>query len=719
MKKYLFLLCLFSISVFAQEIPSIIFQDVEINIDGQLNEDVWSTLPEHTNFSNYYPDNGEKAKRQTFVKMFHNGKSLFVSAVYNDTTSETQISSLKRDGFYGGGDAFTIIIDPYNKQQIGYYFAANIEEAQTDALIEPLENGFLINKNWNAIWNSSTSIKGNQKYYEMEIPLKILGFDFNNPTFGIQFYKRNIKLNEWTIFKPVGSEFRLFDLRFFSPFTMENLSEIRTNKLSIIPSLTINHFAENKTNTNETSFKPSLDLQYNLSSSLKLDATVNPDFSQIEVDQQVTNLTRFAVNFPEKRNFFLENSDLFSNLGVQGVNPFYTRKIGASSNIQFGLKLSGNVGTNTRLGVLSVQTEKNKNQENNNYGAFVVKQKISSQFSATGFLINRQTTDNFKILDNYNRVVGINLNYISKNKQWNGLVNYGKSFTTNISDKNNFFNTDIWFTNKETYINLSAKKVGRNYITDVGFAPRLNIYDAKNNILIKEGFLNFNSTVELSTFPKNSKHIYSYRYFFFSNNTYLDENKKVSQSTTFFNNALFLKNSSSIYANIYHDFVNLKYGFDILRNGNYIEPNNYNFISSQVGYNSIRNKKVFYNLAFRYGSYYKGTRTRFYSNLGYHLLPTANLEISYEINKIDLNELGNKIFHLVNFSGEIFFSNKLNWTTYIQYNTQRNNLNFNSRLQWEYEPLSYVYLVVTDNYDKNIELQNWGVALKVNYRLDI
>jgi hypothetical protein len=128
---------------------------------------------------------------------------------------------------------------------------------------------------------------------------------------------------------------------------------------------------------------------------------------------------------------------------------------------------------------------------------------------------------------------------------------------------------------------------------------------------------------------------------------------------------------------------------------------------------------AYYNIAFRYGNFYNGKRTRYYTRFGYHLLPFANLETSYEINKIDLNNLGKETFHLARLTGEIFLSNKLNWTTYLQYNTRFDNFNINSRVQWEYKPLSYVYLVVTDNFNKELNQKNWGLSFKMNYRFDL
>ena len=92
--------------------------------------------------------------------------------------------------------------------------------------------------------------------------------------------------------------------------------------------------------------------------------------------------------------------------------------------------------------------------------------------------------------------------------------------------------------------------------------------------------------------------------------------------------------------------------------------------------------------------------------------------MSYQLDDLDLGELGKRTFHVARFTGEVFFNNRLNWTTFVQYSSQNENLNINSRLQWEYKPLSFVYVVVTDNYNEQLARTNWGVAVKVNHRFD-
>ena len=411
---------------------------------------------------------------------------------------------------------------------------------------------------------------------------------------------------------------------------------------------------------------------------------------------------------------------MFSNRGVFGVNPFYSRRIGADSDILFGLKLSGNVSPKTRVGVLNVQSDKNESISAQNHSALVLEQQLSKNFTTTGYLVNRQETNGFEFLDDYNRVTGINLNYKSNNNKWTGLLNYGKSFNDNISGDNSFYNAGMWFNKRGLNFRTSIKKLEENYITDLGFTPRLYNYDAVNNVTVREGYLQTSSGVEYEKFYEKSKTINSVRFLNYGANNYFDDNGTLTQSKHFLNSAVFFKNLSAIYYVIDYDHINLKYGFDPLGNGNALTPGKYNFGVLKVGYNSANNQKFRFRVSMKRGDFYTGKQTGAGLYLNYQLLPFANLEVNYDVSAIDLNELGSDTFHLSRFTGQVFLNNRLNWTTYVQYNTQRDNFNVNSRLQWEYKPLSYVYLVVTDNYntEQSFNRTNWGIACKINYRLD-
>lgn len=637
--------------------PRIAFKDVKIQLDGKLEEPVWSDLVTEGDFLNYIPNNGTLAANKTAVKMFHNGKNLYISAVYHDTSSKVQIGSLKRDDIGVSGaesDSFAIILDTYNQQQTGYFFIVNMGGTLIDALLARSGEGFRVSRSWNTVWNAKTSTQGNLKIFEVEIPLKALGYKENASEWGVMFHTRNIKLNEWTTSTPIDRNYTQFDLRFTKTFSIENLKESKASRFAITPSVTTSFFEDIRNASKETILKPSVDVQFNLSSSLKLDATINPDFSQIDVDRQITNLSRFSVFFPERRNFFLENSDLFTNLGVSGVNPFYSRRIGANSEISFGLKLSGNIAKKTRLGILNVATKEEENTAAQNYGVLVVQQQLSKRFTATGFLINRQEVDGFSFKDDYNRIVGVNVNYQSTNKRWTGLANLASSATSDISGANDFYNLGVWY-NK---INISGyagiRKVEKNYITDVGFVPRLYNYDAISQTVIREGYTQASGRISLTKFYENSKSIDRHRYLNLSNNTYWDELGDIAQSTLVLNNDLIFKDQSTLYGGVRFEHVNLKYPFDPLNKGNAIVAGTYKYVDVGGGYASADNKKLQYGGNMSYGSYYNGYKNRVSVNAQYRLMPLARLQLRYERNGIDLKELGSDTFHLARFTGEVF-----------------------------------------------------------------
>lgn len=710
-------LCFF-IAIGSAQNKSIPYIDTPLSIDGKLDESIWNELEATTNFYNYAPTDEGLAAQQTVVKFYHDGQHLYIGAVYHDDSPRVQVSSLKRDVPIGLSDGIVIILDVQNQKQGGYYFSLNGHGALVEGLVERINEGFDFSVSWNTVWKGAASVDGSDKVYEMAIPLKALNFDTKMSTFGVQVYTRDIKKNSWTIMSPVKRNYRLFDLRFTTDFVVESLPDITTSRFVVTPSLTANYQKDELADKTNTTVKPSLDVQYNVTSSLKLDATINPDFSQIDVDEQVTNLTRFALFFPERRNFFLENADLFSNLGVEGVNPFYSRRIGVRRDIQFGLKLSGNVTPRTRIGVLNVQTEEEGGLAAQNYGAVVVNQQLSSKFTTTGYIINRQAMDGFSVEGDYNRVTGANLNYKSNNNLFTGVANVGASFNDDVSKKNTFYNARLWYNKRGLAWNAGLKHVGRNYLTDVGFNPRLFNFDAINNVIVRNGYTQSTAGLEYEIFYDENHFLNNIRVLRYSNNIYLDESGDVTQLSHSFNSAFFFKSLASVYYVFNYDQIDLKYGFTPLGTDNILPLDTYNNTLLKIGYNSPNSKRFRYRANIQRGKYFGGNRTSGGVFLNYQLLPFANLELNYDINSIDFGEQGEETFHLARLSTEVFFSTKLSWTNYVQYNTQIDNLNINSRLQWEYRPLSSIFFVVTNNMDPSFEQKNWGVAFKANYRFD-
>ena len=150
--KRIVLLVVLLLGVFythAQKQDKIVFNNSTIKLDGELNEPIWTQLDVHDDFIDYMPNNGSVATKQTVVKMFHNGKKLYISAVYHDTTNKVQIGSLKRDDIGNSGansDSFVIVIDTYNQQQSGYFFIVNMGGTLVDALVSRKGDGYWLSR---------------------------------------------------------------------------------------------------------------------------------------------------------------------------------------------------------------------------------------------------------------------------------------------------------------------------------------------------------------------------------------------------------------------------------------------------------------------------------------------------------------------------------------------------------------------------------------------
>jgi hypothetical protein len=718
------LLSLLLIKTYAQESQHMMVKNEEsIKVDGDLSEHVWSTLNAYNQFYNHFPIDSGKVKNAVDVKTFHDGNTLYIGVMVIDESSEFIVRSLKRDEGYASfinGDGFAMVLDLTGEQNSGYFFAVNVKGAQTDGIISITNDRYNVDSSWNSKWQSKTTINGNKRYYEIAIPLTAIPYNVRNKYWHINLVNIDAKAPQQATLTSFSRNYSFLDLRFTAQVAVQELPVTKSSKVTLIPSIGYVQSEDLVNNYDESQFNAGLDIKYNITPSLKLDASINPDFSTIEQDDQITNLTRFDISFPERRNFFLENGDLFNNLGARGVNPFYSRIIGSDTDMQFGLKLSGNVSDKFRLGLLNAQTESTGERIGQNYTVAVGRQNISKSLTATGYLVNRQATKKDNAENNYNRVLGTNLNFISTNNKWLGQFSYGKSLTPEVSGSNNFFNTTLSYSTRKWLGSSSTSRVGENYIADVGFVPRLNNYDAVLNQSSRIGYWeNYTEIIYNNYGPSSAvrdKNEHKIRV-----NTFLNADLQLVDEEIELVNIWRYKDLSYFFLNAFFIHNNLQFPTDILRNGNPLPVDRYQTAFVRLGYVSPPSNRAFsYQNRFQYGSFYNGDRFRWELVTNYRLQPWANLSANYNLNVINLEQYGSETIHTVNFKGSVFFNNKLSWTTVAQLNTQNENLGLNTRLQWEFKPLSFAYLVISDNHSTDdFGRKNSGIALKINYWLDI
>lgn len=699
---------------------------VSPEIDGIINESEWKNAYTFDNFWDHWPSDSTLSEYQTEVKMTYDEEFIYLAVKMNDNSSDKIIQTLKRDSEneYWNSDAFAVVIDPINSKSNGYIFGLNAGGAQFDGLIAVEGSHNSIDPNWDNIWYSDISIADDHWNIEMAIPFSSLKYN-SNKEWGINFIRNDMKRNIYSTWTRFPMNFQGIDLGHTGSVIFKSLPNSSSKKFVIIPSTLGSVERDNEEGIPTTSSGNfGLDSKIAISSSLNLDLTVNPDFSQVEVDQQVTNLSRFNPYFPEKRNFFLENSDLFSNLGSGEARPIFTRKIGLKDGenvpIIMGARLSGNITENTRIGFMDVQTGQKSDITAENYAIASVQQKVFDRSSIKTFFVNRQTVNNSQFVSNdYNRVGGVEFNYLSKDGKVQGSALYHNSFSPERYTSSGFYSAGASYNSRKIYGSLFLFQMDRNYIADVGFTPRLYNYDSERDTTFRLGYKELFSRQLIKFYPKNSI-LNMYRFggmtrLFYNTANNLTEYELIGDVFLQF------KGRSWLYARYYFSMVDLPFPTKIIDSDNSLPAQRYDYNGFFARYRTSPNRKVSGFLFGGYGSFFNGTRLTVGTSVNYRIQPWGNFSVDYQLNKVELAEgYGSQDLHLVGTKTEISFSKKLFWTTFLQFNTQAENFNINSRVQWRYKPMSDIYFVVTNNYNSyNFSQKDLMFVLKLSYWLNV
>jgi hypothetical protein len=317
-------------------------------IDGKDDEAAWLTADSATQFKQTFPYDTSFALGQTTFKLCFDDKQLYVYARCIQPNSFI-VPSLKRDYPINSSDQITIILDPFRDKLNGFYFAVNPYAIQKEGLIF---NGNDLNADWDNKWYSASSIDSNAYQVELAIPFKTLRYKLatdGNNEWNFNLLRNNLKQIERSAWTSVPRNFRMLDLNFAGKLIWDDPPPPPGLNVSFIPYGTIQYNEDNLSNEIFREVQAGFDAKLAITPSLNLDITVNPDFAQVEVDRQVTNLSRFELFFPERRQFFLENNDLFGSFGYDNVNPFFSRRIGLGKNVNNGQNVRVPILAGTRL----------------------------------------------------------------------------------------------------------------------------------------------------------------------------------------------------------------------------------------------------------------------------------------------------------------------------------------------------------------------------------
>ena len=300
----------------------------EIRIDGILNESDWDLATGINDFYEYRPEFDDKPKSPATIKILNDDRFLYVGIKIEVNKNDQKTGSLKRDFDATVSDFIALVFDTFNDATNAFAIGSNHMAIQRDLLIfnGGSPQGRSYDMSWDIKWFSESKIYEDFYTTEWKIPLSAFRYREGETKWRLGSYQRDVKNNAWYMWHKVPQDQEFSNLAFLGDMFFEKPLKKSKSKKSFIPytnSIAINDF-ENKKNYNDFEFGG--DAKFVIDNSLTLDLTVNPDFSQVEVDDQITNLTRFEISLPEKRQFFIENSDLFSSFGDRGdSNPFFQK----------------------------------------------------------------------------------------------------------------------------------------------------------------------------------------------------------------------------------------------------------------------------------------------------------------------------------------------------------------------------------------------------------
>lgn len=671
-----------------------------IKIDGLISEPDWKTAEKAKDFRLVLPVDTGFAKSPSEVVMTYDKKAFYLGITFFDTIPGKRImESFRHDFVFGNNDNVLVFFDTFLDQTNGFSFGASASGAKWDGTMA----GGGINLNWECKWDSKTTQYKDRWVTEMKIPFRSIRFKSGADKWYVNFSRLDLKTNEKSAWAPVPRQFPTSSLAYTGVLQWDEPLPKSKMMFSLIPYLygsAANDFEADGNTTYRKDF--GFDAKLGISTSMNLDLTYNPNYSQAEVDQQVTNIDRFELYYPEKRQFFLENSDLFANYGFGSVTPFFSRRIGLDAPVLGGARLSGKLNDNWRLGLLDMQTEKTEDQLSRNFMVASLQRKMFSRSTIGMILVNKEYMDE-PGEQNFNRIAGMDYNLASNNSEWTGKLFYHQSFSPENPGKQYTEGARLSYNSKRVHAGITQTSVGENFKAETGFVPRT-------------GYNHFSPEFSYLWIP--NKNLVSHGivldadYYFDPSFGKTDHEFTLEYKFEFSDRSIADVGMKDFYVLLDEDFDPTHISDTTLLAGT-----EYNTKVGFIDYFSDTRKLFNYSATVAKGGFYSGEIGLIQGHMTYRFQPYLNLSVNFSYTDINLPEQFERAkFWLIGPKVDLTLSDKVFFSTFVQYNEQIENMNINMRFQWRYKPVSDLFVVYTGNYFTG----DWGprnraLVVKLSY----
>jgi len=673
-----------------------------ITVDGALDEASWGRTEVAGDFIQNEPQVDQPATEATEVRVLYDHENLYIGILARDSEPERVIvNHLRKDFNHEQGDTVEILLDTFHDQRNGYVFAVNAAGAKWDA--QTTNEGRQEDANWDAIWTVKTQTTADGWVAEIAIPFRTLKFrEANVQTWGINFQRRLRRKNEDSFWSPLP---RIYNLsRVSLAGTLEDLEGIQPGSSIRVKPYVVSSFGQFGGGHKNLVGDAGVDVKYGLTAGLTWDFTYNTDFSQVEADEQQINLTRFSLFFPEKREFFLENSGIFAYGGSgrrefrqsDDLILFFSRRIGLSEEgtpipILGGTRLSGRAGQ-WELGFLNIQQEEFGEAPAANFTVARVRRNILASSDIGAMVVSKESVDS----PYYNRVAGLDANfrfgqalsvtsYIAKAFVPGGVPGGGPGSVAEGGEEKKDLGgrVGVNYQTNQWDLRESYTSVQEDFVDEMGFTPRLGIRKVSGfvgRLVRPEGLRNWVREINF-----HSGHDFV-----------LDREGELDTQSIHYHIATRFQDSSWVEAGLDTELERFGEDFRINRNRNIvIPPGSYRSNEWFVIGRSDESRRISGEARYGLGDFYGGFRHRYELVGRYRWSYKLNTSFSYTHNNINLPE-GHFQTNLLATRVDYSFSTSMFLDALIQYNNDARQWSSNVRFNIIHRPLSDFFLVYNE-----------------------
>ena len=703
----------------------------DVTINGSLDESVWAQAAVIEDLHQVLPEEYATPTQPTQVRVFYTENALYVGATMTESDPDQITDRVLRQGqALSGDDVFAVILDPYLDRRNGYRFEVNPNGVRWEGLFQNITG---VEGNWQGIWEARSERGENGWTTEIRIPFQSLSFTPGSSTWGINFNRIRRSDNE-----NIAWMSRNREINPSTAGTATGLDGLRQGLgLDVVPSMTLRRNRKFGVGSfEENHYEPQLDVFYKVTPQLNASLTLNTDFSATEVDDRQVNLTRFNMFFPEKRDFFLRDVDIFefgqigtgnfnstsgtgssaiSTPARQSARPFFSRKIGLGPNgelidIVGGVKLSGRVG-DWNVGTLLINQDESGLIDSQNIFVGRTVLNVGSRTQVGAIVTDGNPQGNID-----NTLVGTDIRYRNTSFYGNTVeasAFYQQTDTDGLASQDNAsYGLNVFLPNAQGWQGLyQYKRVEENFFPAVGFVNNTDVQDHHGNF----GYRHF--LAPDSFFRSIALLAEGYRSENLDDGSLNTENINL-RLTSF-------SNTNDSYWTRYNYFKEvLRQPFTIFRASDNsrtitIPAGEYAWADGFLGITLGGQRRLSGGLQLQGGEFYDGTH--FQKNGSVTWRPNRNFSATFSFteNRIKLPD-GHFTLRLYGLNSQYVFSSTLSWTNLIQYDNISENMGLNSRLHWIPKAGQQAFLVLnwglTDaDKDNHFVSTVADLSLKVNY----